>query len=150
MALPFRKLTPEPKPFSVKVEEEGVRAAMEGNIRRLSARMAKLEGLLSGEVELSCDVCAKTYTSRLNEPVSLLLHDGPYKAEGENRDEDQLDIVETENDAVDLEQIALGELEAYRCEYHKCEECEQRSESWQYLSEEYPTQEPQNGGPTTK
>ena len=150
MNIPFRKLTPEPKSFSVQLEEEGTRAVFAGEIRRLSGRMARIEARLTGEMERSCDVCAETYTSRLDEPVVLLVHEGIYRPDEETGYDDELDIVETENDAVELEGIARGELEAIRCEYHKCENCESRSESWQYLSEEYPTQEPPNGGPTTK
>ena len=77
---------------------------------------AKIEGILS----CTCDICADGFDKRVDESVHFLVHDGIYSGHNEL---DELDIIESNNSRVELDELLESELESVKNDYNYCIDC---------------------------
>ncbi|WP_104721684.1 hypothetical protein [Helicobacter mesocricetorum] len=101
----------EKLPFSV--EFEGI--SLEGFLSvKNSSEWVRLEGVLKGQMNCTCDLSGETYIQTLNEVLDFYLSDGMVNLESGNF----RDVVECEDGIIDLAEILRSELEIIRCDYH--------------------------------
>ena len=113
MNIPFRRITQTPTEFNTSTE--GV--TLKGEVVFRERNLALLQAQLSGEVMLTCDICAEDFATMLNEKVELLVSAGVYK--GFN---DTYDVIEIQ-EKLDFDELIHSEIELFRNDYHSCENC---------------------------
>ena len=113
MNIPFRRITKTPTEFNTSAE--GV--TLKGDVVFKERNLALLQAELSGEIMLTCDICAEDFATMLNEKIELLVSDGVYK--GFNETYDVIEIQEI----LDLDELIHSEIELIRNDYHSCENC---------------------------
>ncbi len=113
MNIPFRRITKTPTAFETSAE--GV--TLKGNVVFKERNLALLQAELSGEIMLTCDICAEDFATMLNEKIELLVSDGVYKGFDET-----YDVIEIQ-DVLDLDELIHSEIELIRSDYHSCENC---------------------------
>lgn len=115
MKIPFLKVAPTPTPFEI--ERDGVN--FKGTLTRKNHSLIKCGGEIQGELEHNCDRCGADIKLDLNEQVSLLLSDGEYR----DNEGELADVIEFFGGFIDLDEVLLGEIEAYKSDYFYCDVC---------------------------
>jgi uncharacterized metal-binding protein YceD (DUF177 family) len=113
MNIPFRRITKTPTEFNVNFE--GV--TLRGDVTFKERNLALLQARLSGEMILTCDICAEDFATMLNEKIELLISNGVYK--GFNETYDVVEIEET----LDFDAFMHSEIELVKNDYHSCNNC---------------------------
>ncbi len=113
MNIPFRRITNTPTAFETSAE--GV--TLKGNVVFKERNLALLQAELSGEIVLTCDICAEDFATMLDEKIEMLVSDGIYKGFDET-----YDVIEIQ-DVLDLDELIHSEIELIRSDYHSCENC---------------------------
>ena len=90
-----------------------------GTLSKFSRYLIELEAKITGDLEVTCDLCAEEFTDSVNESVKFHLSDGLSKVENESLE----DIVEIEDSIIDLDELLVSELELYKSNYFSCENC---------------------------
>ena len=121
MKIVYDKIGQTKKPFELSVS--GVK--LEGTLAKSGYHRLRLEGNLSGEVELSCDRCGETYSNGMNYPLNLTLSDEVIETK------DDLDIIEFIDGVIDLEFIVQSEIASVQNSYHYCKKCEDDDEEFE-------------------
>jgi uncharacterized metal-binding protein YceD (DUF177 family) len=111
--IPFGRITSALQ--SIRYEQDGI--VLEGSFRKNTAHCIEFDGVLSGRLELTCDRCAHTYETRLNEPLRLRFSDRIVE------DKEDLDIIEFLDGTIDLEYLLRSERNALEGDYHFCPAC---------------------------
>ena len=124
MKVPFKNLGYQQQNISrvVKINKDEV--TLKATLVKKAHHFVVLEGVLSGQIELVCDSCAKSYQYDLNEEVNLILTDLLYKNSQKDLDfEIDYDIIEFLDGNIDIDYIISSELNLIKCDYHKCKQC---------------------------
>jgi len=121
MKIVYDKIGQTKKPFELNVS--GIK--LEGTLAKSGYHRLRLEGNLSGQVELSCDRCGETYNNSMNYPLSLTLSDEVIETK------DDLDIIEFIDGVIDLEFIVQSEIASVQNSYHYCKKCEDDDEEFE-------------------
>ncbi|MGL7298935.1 hypothetical protein, partial [Salmonella sp. NW910] len=79
---------------------------------------------ISGTLEKSCDICAQDFNLKVNEEVEFFINDGIYEDDSSTL----LDVVESLDGNVDLEEILHSEIELIKSDYHSCGNCSKPEE----------------------
>jgi hypothetical protein len=114
MNIPFRRIGTSPQSVSVRSED----AELSGTLEQFGRSLVLFKGRLTGTLRVNCDLCAAAFDSVLDEEISFLISEGIY--EGEN---EEYDVVETEESVINMDEILHSELELIRSDYHRCENC---------------------------
>ena len=122
MKIVYDKIGSSAKPFEYSVY--GI--MLEGTLAKSGYHRVRLEGNLSGELELSCDRCGKAYQYDMKSPLNLTLSDQVIETE------DDLDIIEFIDGVVDLDFIVQSEIASVQNAYHYCETCENSDEPLEF------------------
>ena len=115
MKVTLRKITKIPLDFKVKSDE----IIFKGYLEYHSGKLILLKAQLEGFFEKPCDICAEEFKMSLNENIVFFICDGIYK----DNDSIELDVVESLNGIVDIEELLNSEIELIRSDYHSCENC---------------------------
>ena len=115
MNVSLRKVTKTPLDFEIKSNAINFKGYLEYH----SGKLILLKAELTGFVEKSCDVCAEEFKLSLEEKIEFFLSDGIYE-DNNNMD---LDVVESLNGIVNIEELLESEIELIRCDYHTCASC---------------------------
>ena len=121
MKIIFDKVSSTSKPF--KIELKGVK--LEGTLAKSGYHRVVLDAKLSGEVELDCDRCGKTYIQNLDNDLNLSLSDKVIE------DKDDLDMIEFLDGVIDLTYILESEINALKSAYHYCSDCASSDEDFE-------------------
>lgn len=116
MKIPFSKLNSTPYPFTLNLEN----MIFEGSLKRTKPHFATLSMQMQGFMPYICDKCGAEFELKINEQISLILSDGIYKGEAGKLE----DVVEFFDGAIDLLDLAQGELDSFLSDYFYCEKCE--------------------------
>ena len=116
MNIPFKRITKTPTEFNT--SSEGV--TLRGDVVFTECNLALLQAELSGEIILTCDICAEDFATMLNEKIELLVSDGVYKGFNET-----YDVIEIENN-LDFDEFIHSEIELIRNDYHSCDNCKKQ------------------------
>jgi uncharacterized metal-binding protein YceD (DUF177 family) len=123
MKIPFQNIGAQPKTINRTLEGDDFTITLEGILTRKGLGMAKLEGILKGTVQLTCDKCGEVFPCTVDEKVTLKITDTPHKSSEGLGDEQDYDIIEFLDGIVDLDEIIVSEVNAIKFDYHKCEKC---------------------------
>jgi len=119
MKIVLRKVTSTPFEFSIKPDEISFKGYLEYDKGKLILLNANIEGPL----QMQCDRCGDEFCMHLNEKVEFFISDGIY----EDEDDDILDVVESFDGQVDIEELLNSEIELIKSDYHICESCKKEN-----------------------
>ncbi len=114
MKIPFRKVGVTPQEFSFPKDN----IDFNGSLSAYKRNLVRLDGVIQGSLELTCDLCAENYDTILDEKLTILISDGIYQGSDED-----FDVVEIFDGFIDLNEIFISELEMHRSDYHHCPSC---------------------------
>jgi len=115
MRVTLRKVTKTPLDFDVKSDE----ITFKGYLEYHSGKLILLKAHLLGTVEVSCDICAENFKLDVDEDIEFFISDGLY----EDEDNIDLDVVESLNGNIDIEEVLASEIELITSDYHSCKNC---------------------------
>jgi len=114
MTIIFDKVNSTAKPVGLSVE--GI--SLEGTLQKSGYHQVTLDSKLSGELDLSCDRCGKSYNYDVSSTLRLKLSDMI------SEDKVDLDIIEFLDGKIDLLYILESEINSIKSTYHYCGECD--------------------------
>jgi uncharacterized metal-binding protein YceD (DUF177 family) len=92
---------------------------MKGSFYKETPNIAKIEAILSGEVEVECVKCLKPFTKKIEEKLKLIITDRVYSGF-----DNEYDVIEINSNIIDFDDIITSEIESVKLEYNNiCEEC---------------------------
>ncbi|WP_394909465.1 hypothetical protein [uncultured Helicobacter sp.] len=113
MKIAFKKITSSPKPFSL--ESEGLE--LSGSLVRVDSQIFKLEGKLSGSLELICNRSGEAFVKHFSESLVLYISNGLWDTQSQSG-LDSLDVIEFFDGFIDIEYILQSEIESIKMDYH--------------------------------
>ena len=116
MKIAFSKVTNNKIPFEIK--ENGI--VFSGNLVSLTHNLVKCHAEINGEMTHICDRCGNDINIKINESVELILSDGIYKDSEDCLD----DAIEFFDGFINLDDVLVSEIEAYKSNYFYCKNCE--------------------------
>jgi len=116
----LRKVTKTPLDFQVSSDE----ITFKGYLEYHSGKLILLQAQLNGSLVKDCDICAEEFTLNINEEVSFFISDGVYQDDGSI----ELDVVESLDGNVDIEELLNSEIELIKSDYHSCDNCSEQEE----------------------
>ena len=90
-----------------------------GYLEYHGGKLILLKADLNGFIKKSCDSCAEEFKMPLSEKIEFFISDGIY----EDEDNIDLDVVESLNGNVEIEELLASEIELIKSDYHSCESC---------------------------
>lgn len=116
MKIALRKVTKIPLDFDVSSED----ITFKGFLQYHFGKLVLLKAKLSGTLDIECDICAKEYKLNIEDDIEFYLSDGMYEDTGDL----ELDVVESLDSTVNIEDVLHSEIELLKSDYHTCEDCE--------------------------
>jgi uncharacterized metal-binding protein YceD (DUF177 family) len=117
MKVMLRKVTKTPLDFEVKSDEITFKGYLEYHKGKLILLKAKLHGSLTKP----CDICAEEFRLEVDEDIEFFISDGLY----EDDDNTLLDVVESFDGNVDIDELLNSEIELIKSDYHSCDNCKE-------------------------
>ena len=117
MKIEFRKLPVQATEFEI--DSNSVKFL--GNFSKITSNLARIDAKLIGNCDVDCCKCGVTLNIKLDEEVKFLLSDGIYTKD--DRDDEELIVIEIDDHIVDFEDILHSEIESLRSEYYICDTC---------------------------
>ena len=115
MKVTLRKITKTPLDFDIKSDE----ITFKGYLQYHSGKLILLHADLKGTLYTECNQCAEELKLPVDETVEFFVSDGLYEDESNI----ELDVVESFDSTVDLDELLTLELELIKSDYHSCESC---------------------------
>ncbi|RAX54699.1 hypothetical protein CCY99_02750 [Helicobacter sp. 16-1353] len=115
MKIEFRKIVASPKQFTLDLSDKNYNVKVVGSFYKLANGLVKIDSIISGNINLICDLSGEEFTKNLNENVVLFAKDGIF--ENQINDEN-FDVIEFFDGYMDLSFIFKSELESINLEYH--------------------------------
>jgi len=111
----LRKVTKTPLDFEVVSDEITFKGCLEYH----SAKLILLKAKISGTLLKSCDICAEDFNLEVDEDVEFFINDGIFEDDGSI----ELDVVESFDGNIDIEELLNSEIELIKSDYHACADC---------------------------
>ena len=118
MKIEFKKVPSTEKSFNFETNSVN----LEGTFCRMSAKLIKIDAKLSGNINVDCCLCGKSFDHKLNDNLIVLVSQGFYDSETEH----ELDIIEVDGDFLDFEEILQSEIESIKSDYLACSDCDKQ------------------------
>lgn len=117
MKISLNKISKTPLDFDVKADK----ITFKGFLQYDSAKLILLKAKLNGKIETNCDNCAEEFMLEIDEDVEFYISDGIY-----TKSEDLfLEVVESFDSMVDLQEIMHSEIELVMSDYKSCGNCDE-------------------------
>ncbi len=115
MKISLNKISKTPLEFDIKKDK----ITFKGFLQYDSAKLILLKAKLNGKIETACDVCAEDFLLDIDEDVEFYISDGIY-----TKNQDLfLDVVESFDSMIDLQEIMNSEIELILSDYKSCGNC---------------------------
>ncbi len=121
MKILLRKVSSTPLDFEVK----SGKITFKGYLQYDADKLILLKAKLSGKIEVNCDICADEFMLDVDEELEFFISDGIYQ----KHEDLLLEVVESLDSTVDLEEIMSSEIELIKSDYHSCDNCKKNSAS---------------------
>jgi len=118
MQIALSKISTTPKDFQAQFGG----LSLCGSLERISKDVVALKARLTGEIELECDRCGKSFTLPQDQELDLKLSDSLIETQ------DDLDIIEFLDGIIDIEYIIQSEIESQKALYNYCKDCSDRED----------------------
>ncbi|WP_457748818.1 hypothetical protein [Sulfurimonas sp.] len=115
MRIVLRKVTKTPLDFEVISDE----ITFKGFLEYHNAKLILLKASINGTLQKSCDICAQDFYLEVNENIEFFINDGIFEDDGSV----ELDVVESLDGNVDIQELLNSEIELIRSDYHSCDNC---------------------------
>ena len=115
MKIILRKVGRTPLDFEVKSDEITIKGYLQYDANKLILLKAKL----SGKISTDCDVCAEEFKLDIDEDIEFFISDGIY----EKHEDALLDVVESFDSTVEIEDLMNSEIELIKSDYNSCKNC---------------------------
>jgi len=115
MKITLRKIGKTPLDFEVKSDE----ITFKGYLEYHYGKLILLKASLNGSVGTQCDICGSEFKLPVDENVEFFISDGIYDGDDNN----DLDVVESFDSTVDLDELLVSEVELIKSDYHSCQAC---------------------------
>ncbi|WP_457745146.1 hypothetical protein [Sulfurimonas sp.] len=115
MKVMLRKVTSTPLDFEVKFNE----ITFKGYLEYYKGKLILLKANIVGPLVTECDICADEFIMKLDENVEFFISDGIY----EDDNSISLDVVESLDGNIDIDELLNSEIELIKSDYHSCESC---------------------------
>ena len=115
MKITLRKVTKIPLDFEIKSNEITFKGFLQYHSNKLILLKAKLDGF----IDVDCSQCAEKFNLKVNEDIEFFISDGLYDS-----DEAQLDVIESFDSIVDLDELLNSEIELIKSDYLRCDSCQ--------------------------
>ncbi len=115
MKVVLRRVTKMPLDFEVKSNE----ITFKGYLEYHKGKLILLKAKLYGYIQKDCDICAEEFKMPLDEDIELFISDGIF----EDEDNVSLDVVESFDGEVEIEELLHSEIELIKSDYHSCDKC---------------------------
>ena len=116
MKVVLRRINKTPLDFQVKSDE----MTFKGYLQYHSGKLILLKADLEGKLPQMCDICAEEFQVSVKEEVEIFISDGTY----EDNSNLEIDVVESYDGEVDMEELLHSEIELIKSDYYSCEECQ--------------------------
>lgn len=121
MKILFDKVGSSAKPFDF--TSDGI--SISGLLKKSGYHRVSLKATISGDIELDCDRCGKTFSKCIDGDLKLSLSDEILK------DKDDLDIIEFLDGMIDISYILESEVNLQKSTYNHCSECTSSDEDFE-------------------
>lgn len=115
MKIEARKITSNPRKFSLDLVGDNYNIKVEGQLLKLSNGLIKIDSTISGEMDCVCDLSGEDFKNNINDNIILFAKDGIWDS---HQDRDYFDVIEFFDGYIDLEFIFKSELESMQLDYH--------------------------------
>ncbi len=115
MKITLRKIGKTPSEFDIKTDK----ITFKGFLQYDSGKLILLDAKLEGVIPTQCSKCGVDINLKVDEDVKFFISDGLY----EDNSNIELDVVESFNSIVDLDEILISEIELIKSDYYSCENC---------------------------
>ena len=115
MKIVLRKITKTPLDFEVKSND----ITFKGYLQYHAGKLILLKADLKGFIDTHCSKCGEEFKLSVDEKIEIFLSDGIF----EDDNSIDLDVVESLDSSVDLDELLLSEVELIKSDYHSCEDC---------------------------
>lgn len=122
MKYTLRKVTSTPIDFELKSGE----ITFKGSLEYHHGKLILLKADLKGTLVKSCDICAEEFNLLVDENIEFFISDGIF----ENDDNIELDVVESFNGSIDMEELLDSEIELIKSDYHACANCKELEDEY--------------------
>ena len=119
MKVVLRKVTSTPLDFSLKSED----ILFKGYLEYHKGKLILLSADMKGSLRTQCDFCGDEFCMDLSEKIEFLISDGLYEDDGSL----DLDVIESFDGQVDMEELLHSEIELIKSDYHSCEACKKEN-----------------------
>lgn len=119
MKIEVRKISQEPKKFSLNLKDLDFDINVNGVIAKFKNTLLKIEANLSGKMNLICDKSGEEYIKKIDTNLTLFANNGIWDS---NHIDDDFDVIEFFDNYIDLDSIFLSEIESIKLEYHSKED----------------------------
>jgi uncharacterized metal-binding protein YceD (DUF177 family) len=115
MQITLRKVGKTPLDFDLKSDE----ITFKGYLQYDANKLILLNAKLSGNITTDCDVCAQEFKLDVDEDINLFISDGIF----EKNDGLLMDVIESFDSTIDLEEVMNSEIELIKSDYNSCQNC---------------------------
>ena len=115
MNIVLRKVTNNPLDFEVKSNEINFK----GYVEYHKGKLILLNANISGPLATQCDICGDEFIMKLDENIKFFISDGQFEDDGSC----ELDVVESFDGSVAVEELLDSEIQLIKSDYHKCDSC---------------------------
>ncbi len=115
MKITLRKVGKTPFEFERKLDSIELKGFLQHDKENLIALKAKL----TGTVETQCADCGDEFDLEVDEDLEFYISDGVFIDENNAN----IDVVETQNGELDVDELINSEIELIKSDYHCCEFC---------------------------
>ena len=114
MQILLKNVTKDGIDFSTQLNKINFKGYLEYHTNKLILLKAELTGSFATE----CSRCGKDFELVIDEEVEFFVSDGIFKDDGID-----LDVVESLNGSIDINEILISEIELVKSDYHSCDKC---------------------------
>lgn len=119
MKIEVRKISQEPKKFSLNLKDLDFDLNINGSIAKMKNSLLKIEANICGKISLICDKSGEEYIKDIDSNLTLFASSGIWNS---NHIDENFDVIEFFDDYIDLDSIFLSEVESIKLEYHSKED----------------------------
>lgn len=119
MKIEFRKISQEPKNFSLNLKDLDFDININGSIAKVKNNLLKIEASILGKINLICDRSGEEYIKDIDSTLTLFASQGMWNS---NHIDEHFDVIEFFDSYIDLDSIFLSEIESIKLEYHSKED----------------------------
>ena len=116
MKITLRKVGRTPLNFEKKLDQ----ISLKGFLQYDKEKLVLLDAKLSGTLETECAICGEAFDLEVDEDLEFYISDGVFVDEQNS----MIDVVETQNGELDVDELLKSEIELIKSDYHCCEFCE--------------------------